>query len=998
MFFQGDVLVTYQFPKTPDLKGGDSDRPKPTPHTTGPRRFSARPDKAHLFPANPMKPALTLSFACLLFLSHPAVASDTKLSLSASTEGVVIDAGSMGKITLPVPGLRMGPTDYKGEKPSVELEGTEKIVARYPSGGEFTMDLSAGNGTIACSFSGVPANAIGFTFATKIPINFNQGGKFSIGSGALQAFPETFDKQIIAQGTAKQFNLLDAMGDGFSIKTPADYQQVQDNRAFNWPVFMYILNFTFATNPGKSSFLLQVGSFEGSTESAKTNSDEPRKFLVDRYGQSAKKDFTGKVTRDEELKADAAKEALALAAFVPLGDQDIYGGLAGRGEQLNLRKTGFFHVQKVGDRQILVTPEGNAFFHLGVCGISSTDDHTLVKGREKIFEWLPEPTGEFATAWRDGKPSMGIMSFFVANWIRKFNKPFTLEDWTAQVVPRLKMWGFNSAGAFSANTETMRSRNFPGVSFLPLGKRDAIPVLPENLGAAELMDPFAPGVEAALETAFAKKVAPRANDPLLIGYFLGNEQHLENLPKVIPRLKASQSPAKAKLVEMLQKKYNAIEQFNLAWEPAHPFASFEALKDEPLFVRNDTAAADMRKFYRLYLEAYYSLVEKTFRKFDPNHLLIGSRWTPHTANNEDVVRIASKHLDVISINYYTYAIEESFLKKVNEWSGGKPLILSEWYFSSSDRGLGSPKEVADQKERGAAYRNYVEQSAALPFVVGVEWFIYTDQAISGRFFQGFNGEGNNTGLVDVTDRPYEELVAACRETNARIYDVMLGKEKPYAFENPRFNSKAGAQAGKMIAIPRALPGIQIDGTTSNWPGVPGEPIEASRQMVGKANPDLRGDFRLCWDDTNLYFLIQVKDPTPLKNLRDDKGMWGADGVELFIGSREISTAGTMIFSDRQILIGASEPARIHIVDHAEESKMCQVLAVKDVTGDGYVLEAKIPWKALGVEAKPNMEFLFDVALDYSDDGKARSAQLVWNGTSDNSGDRGLWGKARIVEN
>ncbi|MFA6287725.1 MAG: hypothetical protein WC661_10110 [Opitutaceae bacterium] len=45
-----------------------------------------------------------------------------------------------------------------------------------------------------------------------------------------------------------------------------------------------------------------------------------------------------------------------------------------------------------------------------------------------------------------------------------------------------------------------------------------------------------------------------------------------------------------------------------------------------------------------------------------------------------------------------------------------------------------------------------------------------------------------------------------------------------------------------------------------------------------------------------------------------------------------------------------------------------------------------------------MELLFDVVIDNSDDGDFRLQQLVWSGTGKNSGDRGAWGRARLVEN
>jgi len=937
--------------------------------------------------------------AYLSFLTASLCEAQDAPGITASNKGIQIDAGGAGKFLLPVPGLLMGEKDYSGEKPVVELDGTDNIVARYPSGAVLRMKVSNGEKTAQCSFEDIPKISRGFMFQTQIPVKFNSGGRFALGDSPSEAFPVEKGKQIIRDGYARSFTLIDPAGRGFKVSMPGEYQQVQDNRVFGWPVFMHIYTFNFKTDAGNKTFTFHFAGLDNravESKEGKTAGSEPLKLLVDRYGQSTRKDFAWKVKSDDDLKADVEKQKTMLA---PLGGPalDTYGGLGGSGAKYGLKKTDFFHVGQAGGRQVLVTPEGNAFFHLGVCGINITDDYTTVAGREKIYEWIPPKDEQFGSAWRSN--SNGVVSFYIANWIRKFGRPFTMEEWSGQVVQRLRSWGFNSSGAFSASTGTMKKMNFPYVLSLPFGNGSGVAVLPDKVGAAELMDPFAPGVEEALDKIFAKRVAPLANDPLLIGWFQGNEQHFELLPKMIPAYKASKVAAKMNLVELLRKKYGGdISKFNAAWKPASPFANFEDLKEAPLFIRSEAGAADMTEFYRNYLDAYYAIVSRVYHKYDPNHLLIGNRFTPGTANNEDVVRIAGKYLDVISVNYYTYPIEKDFLKKIHEWSGGRPIILSEWYYSSTDAGLGGGKEVANQEERGKAYRNYVEQSASLPFVVGSEWFIFNDQSLTGRFFEGFNGEGNNTGLVNVADRPYEELVAGTRLTGERIYDVIFGKVPPFVFEDARFTGKGSGEIHKIVSIPKALPGLKFDGSTTNWPGRPAEPIETGRTVIGVPNPKLRGDFRLCWDDKNLYFLIQVKDSTPCQNKKEPKSLWSGDAVELFIGSRELNKQGSMIFGDLQILLGAGGVPKVFISDQPDAADSCKLIVVPDVTGDGYVLEASIPWQAIGIVPSSGTEMLFDVGLDNSDDGVARKQQLMWNGTSKNPGDRGAWGRSRLVEN
>jgi hypothetical protein len=918
------------------------------------------------------------------------------VNLKLSERGVDINFSSTGVLSFEAPQLAV--EGGNREKPVTEIKGGDTVSAQYPSGGNVLMKIQ-GTSSIVVSYSNLPTGAKSLIFLTRIPYRMAMGGQFSIANKPTMPFPETKGKQIVCDGASGNATIIDPSGAGVRLIAPPNFQQIQDNRVFNTNVFLYLYYYKFKEARSNGEITINVESVSGQP-AATTASAAPVEVAaqIDRFGQKKSKEYPGKVKTEEELKADGERESKEFADYKFDSKFDSYGGLAGTGATYSLKKTGYFHVEESNKRWVLVTPEGNLFFQLGVCGLGGRcDDFTKVAGREKIYEWLPDKKdATFISAWRDSRPDWGNFSFYSANWIKKFGKEFSSEEWTGQAIKRLRSWGFNSAGAFSTQTESMRAANFPYVNFLPLGRESDLAVLPERLGASYLMDPFDSRAEAILEARFAKIVAPKANDPLLIGYFYGNEQHLEELPKKLGTYKSSKVAAKAALVKSLENKYKSIDKFNEAWKPASPFANFEALNEEPLFVRSTEGSADMEEFYRLYIETYYSMIEKLYRKYDPNHMLIGSRMTSGTSSNETAVKTAGKHTDVVSVNYYTYGIDGSFLGRVSEWSGGKPIILSEWYYGAPDTGLIGVR-VRSQDERAKAYRQYVEQSAALPFIVGFQWFSYLDQSITGRFFEGFNGEGNNIGIVDVTDRPYKDLLSAAKESNSRVYDIMFGKEKAFVFDDPRFNVASKGVAAREVTIPRALPSMKMDGSTTNWPGRPAEPIDANRLVMGNPNEKLRGDFRLCWDDKKLYFLIHVKDPTPGCNSKSADGLWSGDGVELFIG-KDTTSSGSMRFDDTQILLGAGKEARLHVVDRPQDAAQCTPILIRDASGDGYTLAVSIPWTVLGLEPKSNTEFLFDVAIDNSDDDNGRQHQLIWNGASGNSKRRELWGRARLIEN
>ena len=94
--------------------------------------------------------------------------------------------------------------------------------------------------------------------------------------------------------------------------------------------------------------------------------------VVDRFGQWITADFPGKVHADDDLRSDVAAERKWYASLQPLAT-DPEGGLPGSGTEFGLKRTGFFHLERISrpDGKLvdaLITPTGNLFFQLGVCG------------------------------------------------------------------------------------------------------------------------------------------------------------------------------------------------------------------------------------------------------------------------------------------------------------------------------------------------------------------------------------------------------------------------------------------------------------------------------------------------------------------------------------------------------------------------------------------------------------------------------------------------------
>jgi len=228
-------------------------------------------------------------------------------------------------------------------------------------------------------------------------------------------------------------------------------------------------------------------------------------------------------------------------------------------------------------------------------------------------------------------------------------------------------------------------------------------------------------------------------------------------------------------------------------------------------------------------------------------------------------------------------------------------------------------------------------------------------------------------------------------TNYRIYDVLRGEIKPFVYDHPRFRSSGAA--ARTIKIYRAAGKMTIDGNGDGWPNIPAEVIPPDRVVEGADGDSVQASFKLCWDDENLYLLLHVTDATPRRNTHTDGSwLWSGDGAELFVGHEKLDQAGPLLFTDRQILLGAGQEPRVHFVGQAQQPE-CKLAVVNDVDGKGYTLEAAIPFRALGFAPGEGRKIRFDLAVDDSENGRGRLRQLMWNGAARNAGDRTYWGHA-----
>ena len=299
----------------------------------------------------------------------------------------------------------------------------------------------------------------------------------------------------------------------------------------------------------------------------------------------------------------------------------------------------------------------------------------------------------------------------------------------------MRAWGLNTAYGAALNDSLPKGLSLRQPYVFPLRgwqqSQGAIMGLPDVYSEA-----FARRVDAEA----AQQLGPRKSDPWMIGYFIGNE----------PPWPARES----QLVDLVL---------------AGPASSIQQRFKSEL-AKGDTPATRKALVHGAFTR-YLEIVNAAVKRHDPNHLNLGIRFggTPP----DEVIALA-RGFDVYSMNKYRWAPPKDFIDRVYAIQK-LPILIGEFHFGVPDRGLAPGLvQAMNQTERGVAYSYYVEHAAAHPAIIGTHWYQWIDQPATGRR----DGENYNIGWIDVTDRPYPELVAAAKASHAKIDDIHSGRLAP----------------------------------------------------------------------------------------------------------------------------------------------------------------------------------------------------------------------------
>ena len=376
------------------------------------------------------------------------------------------------------------------------------------------------------------------------------------------------------------------------------------------------------------------------------------------------------------------------------------------------KATGFFRTEKINNRWWMIDPIGNEFITTAV------------------------------NVLRQGKSPNNVTAFQ--------NKFATVENWMKESKQMFDENGFNVAGSWSdlaAIIAYNKTTSKPIVyttqlSLLSNFRHKVIKENPERKSLSELSFIFDEEFKTFCDKELQKIVAYK-NDANLLGHFSDNE-----IPFTHNEFNDLLKDRNPNLLNWLKEK--GIDEANITTETKKEFIGLVAAK-------------------------YFSTVAPLIKKYDPNHLYIGSRLHSNAKNNQFIFKAAEPFVYIVSINYYGFwQPQQTDIDNWNLWTS-KPFFITEFYTKAEETGMsnlsGAGWIVKTHKDRGIHYQNFCLELLKAKNCVGWHWFRYQDNDPNDKTADASNSDSNK-GIVDTEYNGYAELLKWMKELNNNKYALV----------------------------------------------------------------------------------------------------------------------------------------------------------------------------------------------------------------------------------
>ena len=431
--------------------------------------------------------------------------------------------------------------------------------------------------------------------------------------------------------------------------------------------------------------------------------------------------YTAKPTRNlSTLKGYKASTA-------EVAKYDEYGGLMD--ESMKQEATGFFYVKKIGDRWWNIDPLGYPMFRVSMVSVA-----------------------------------LGSSPLQEERLLAKYGSK---DKWAQATTDRLRELGFNSYGAW-CTISTFIDNNMPlnQTQNLSVASNYAskIDTNISDSGSTKIVGNVIPAFDPDFATYAERRiesiVKKYKDSPYIYGWMSDNE-----LPQNVNALDNA--------LEFDTTDPRFIYSYATAW-------TFMYLKTGKADVSTADITEELRKeFHAMMYDKYFSVVAPLIKKYDPNHMYIGSRFHSNGIKYEYLWRVAGYWCDAITYNYYS-AWEADFELVANQvkWAG-KPFVVTEWYAKGMDvwekdnrmtNASGAGWTVRTQDDRGKFYQNFALSLLECKGCVGFDWFKYIDNDPDeeGAKYE----ENSNKGIVDNYGEEYTVLTDYMKELNHQKYNLI----------------------------------------------------------------------------------------------------------------------------------------------------------------------------------------------------------------------------------
>jgi len=383
--------------------------------------------------------------------------------------------------------------------------------------------------------------------------------------------------------------------------------------------------------------------------------------------------------------------------------------------------TGFFYTKKIDGRWWIIDPEGYYIINIGLNNVATGASDSSKQLLEKHYG----SKAVWADKTKDLMQDLGFNAFGAWSDNSSFQsvksqqqRPFSYTIFKSF----MSDYGKKKGGTYQASGHT----GYPDNTIFV----------------------FDPGFESFCDE-YAKQLAVNKNDPNLFGYFSDNEMPFQRLS----------------LDRYLSKKDTTDAGYQAAWKWLH----------EKKLEQKDITDKERNEFLGIMADRYFSIVSKAIKKYDPNHLYLGSRFHSYEKKVPEVFRAAGKYVDVIAVNYYReWTPVKDDVVNWEAWSG-RPFIITEWYTKGEDSGMpnysGAGWIVRTQKDRGLFYQNFALALLESKNCVGFHWFKYQDNDPTNLKTDPSNRDANK-GVVQLGYDIYKDLADKMKELNTNVYSLI----------------------------------------------------------------------------------------------------------------------------------------------------------------------------------------------------------------------------------